>query len=410
MSNEVKPSIRKQNNKARKNGKGTTFFDTRRNRWVSQVVNIYGVREFASFAPNQEDEANEWRLLKIGEKDSYIGSKPDLKNKSVQDFLAKWLEYRSSRNRPNTNRFYSIAIRSRINPLIGSIKAASLTPEHIEKAIDQLIKDGYSAGSIKSVYATLSKAYKDGVRLGWLPYNPMLKVERIQVTGRVSEPIPKADTEKLIKTAQSNLYDLARLIAGVSLGLRPGEVAGLRWSDFDFEKNELHVERQVQYEKGSGLVYRPPKTKRKRPIPLHPDEVNIFKRYRTYHLSREVLGQEGLIKGCPKWEGDVEIVFPNKYGKMQNPKSDIRWFKSLCAKAGIPPYQRYQMRKRAFTDLLKVTNIATVMAYSGHTQASTLLKHYISPEIEDLRKALEGRKAECQYPLQDLDNENGLTT
>jgi len=39
------------------------------------------------------------------------------------------------------------------------------------------------------------------------------------------------------------------------------------------------------------------------------------------------------------------------------------------------------------------------MAYSGHTQASTLLKHYISPEIEDVRLALEDRRLECKYPM-----------
>jgi hypothetical protein len=37
------------------------------------------------------------------------------------------------------------------------------------------------------------------------------------------------------------------------------------------------------------------------------------------------------------------------------------------------------------------------MAYSGHTQSSTLLKHYITPEDSDLREALKERKKLTKY-------------
>lgn len=390
---------RTQNNKARRNGKGTTYFDTRRNRWVSQVVNIFGVREYASFHASQEDEAHEWRIQKVAEREGFIGSKTDFKRKTVAELLSTWLEYRRSRNRPNTNRFYEIAIRTRINPYIGSIRAVKLTPEHIEKAIDSLVKDGYLAGSIRGVYATLSKAFKDSVRLGWLPYNPMEKIERIKLTPTITSPIPKCDTEKLFNAALVNAHDLARLIVGVRLGLRPGEVSGLRWQDFDFEKNELTIERQVQHEKGRGLVYGPPKTIRKKPIPLTNDEVIVFKEYLAQVEFNQVIWTSKSRRGIPLWKNDKEIVFPNEHGNLQNLKSDTKWFRKLCDKAGTPHYQLYQMRKRAFTDLMLVTNIATVMAYSGHSQASTLLKHYISPELEDLRRALEDRRMESGYQL-----------
>ena len=398
MSTESKP-LRTQNNKSRKNGKGTTYFDKRRNRWVSQVINIYRVREFASFHPDLEDDAHEWRIQKVSERDRFIGSTSELKRKTVAELLAKWLTYRSGRNRSNTNRFYAITIRARINPLLGSIKAVQLTPEQIELAVDKLVERGYAAGSIRGFYVTLSKAYKDAVRLGWLPYNPMEKVERIKLEAEVSLPIPKEDTEQLFKSALADYHDLARLIVGVRIGLRPGEVAGLRWGDFDIPNKELIVTRQVQYEQGKGLVYGPPKTLRKKPIPLGDDEVLVLEKYRNQMEFNHVIWASKSINGQAAWKGDSEIVFPNRHGNLQNLKSDAKWFRKLCSKAGVPNYQLYQMRKRAFTDLMMVTNIATVMAYSGHTQASTLLKHYISPELEDIRVALEDRRLECKYPM-----------
>jgi hypothetical protein len=38
------------------------------------------------------------------------------------------------------------------------------------------------------------------------------------------------------------------------------------------------------------------------------------------------------------------------------------------------------------------SDVGTTMAFSGHSQASTLLKHYISPEVGAVRKAIEKRE------------------
>jgi hypothetical protein len=50
------------------------------------------------------------------------------------------------------------------------------------------------------------------------------------------------------------------------------------------------------------------------------------------------------------------------------------------------------MRKKAFTDLLLVADLGTTMSYSGHSQSSTLIKHYISPELSAVRSAIEKRE------------------
>jgi hypothetical protein len=74
-----------------------------------------------------------------------------------------------------------------------------------------------------------------------------------------------------------------------------------------------------------------------------------------------------------------------------DPTFDRKWFRRLCDTAEIPRYQKFQMRKTAFTDLSHVTDLATVKKYSGHTQISTLINHYIDPEQVEVRAALERR-------------------
>ena len=85
-------------------------------------------------------------------------------------------------------------------------------------------------------------------------------------------------------------------------------------------------------------------------------------------------------------------MFPNSIGKMLDASRDGRWMSGLCAKAGVPRYSLSQFRKTAFTELLIVSDVGTTMAFSGHSQASTLLKHYVSPEDGIVRRAIERRE------------------
>ena len=55
------------------------------------------------------------------------------------------------------------------------------------------------------------------------------------------------DTEQikaLIKGCIGNDYE-TEILAAVCLGLRRGEVLGLRFGDFDFEKETVHIQQQV---------------------------------------------------------------------------------------------------------------------------------------------------------------------
>ncbi len=395
MSESPDTPIRPRSKKTRKNGKGTTYFDKRRNLWISEIFDLNGKRRRESF--QTEDQANEWRIHNVSAREKGELTHAINPKQTLAEYLEKWLDYRKPKIRHSTHRFYDIAIRTKIVPWLGKEKAAKLTPDRIEWAVSQLQAKGLSAGSIRSFYVTLSKAYSDGVRLGWVPSNPMKRIERVSLESKPSPAIAKEHARKLFETAKANPSDLARLIVGITIGLRPGEVAGLRWEDFDVENSTLTISRQVIYKKGEGLVYGPPKTLRKHPIPLLDDEVIVLLNHLKFQSADRVIWASRDPNSHQAWKGDSQIIFPNRYGNLQNPKSDTKWFHELCCRASVPKYQRYQMRKRAFTDLLLAANVASTMAYSGHTQSSTLLKHYITPEDSDLREALKERKKLTKY-------------
>ena len=234
---------------------------------------------------------------------------------------------------------------------------------------------------MRGVVRTLNKAFNDGVRWGELPVNPMKKVIVPKLVSTPSSRIPKEDVVKLRAEAKKNPFDRARLEIGIAIGLRPGEVAGLKWKDFDEKSRCLTVERQIQRVRGKGLIECSPKTPRKKPIPLIDGEVEMLKELKRYQSRTH-----GRIIGPD------DYIFPNSIGRPMDSVFDRKWFRNLCERAGVTRYQKYQMRKTAFTELSHFADLGTVKAYSGHTQISTLINHYIDPEETAVRAALMKRQ------------------
>ena len=362
----------------RKNGEGSVYWDARRGKYAASIFDINGKRQRSYF--DSEDLAHEWRSAqKIARMKGEATYVRDPKC-TLAEYLNDWLRTKTHLP-PNGYRAYSQAVSNRINPFIGEVRLKNVSPKLIEEFLKKLIfEKGYKGGTVLGVVRTLKAAFNDGVRWGELPVNPMKKVIVPKLTSVPSSRIPREDVVKLRAEAQKNVFDKARLEVGIAIGLRPGEVAGLKWKDFNPWESSLTIERQIQRVKGKGLVECKPKTPRKKPIPLIWEQVAILTELQVFQH-----GDSDLT------EIAEEFIFPNSIGKPMDPVFDRRWFRRLCEKSGVPHYERYQMRKTAFTELSHYTDLGTVKAYSGHTQISTLINHYIDPDESTIRDVLTRR-------------------
>ena len=377
----------------RANGRGSVFWDQRRRGWVASFVDIHGRRKSEIFPT--ENKAERWLDLQREAKERGSSNFAVNPKQTVTEYLESWLEFRKSRIRYNTYISYKKAIKTLIAPRIGGLKAGKLKPIEVDKFFNELIDAGYAGGTIRSAYSALSKAFNDGVRLSLLPRNPLDFCEKPQMASKISKSIPSKHQELIYREALKSAYDFARLVVGSEMSLRPGEIAGLRWEDLDEENLIITISRQVQDQVGKGLHYCPTKTSREEPMPLSPHQLDA--------LLRHKVEQESLwlkVATYSSWKMDTGIMFPNSKGNLLSAKSDRIWFKELCERAGVPCYQRYQLRKTGLTELLLVSDVGTVMVYSGHSQASTLLKHYVSPELESVRDANKKREVKLKNYLQ----------
>ena len=385
-SNEVTASSEKESRRVRANGDGSIFENkkfkvNKRKRWNASFYDFKHIRRTASFRKKADAEA--WIVEQKNAKERGEGTYAVRPSQTVAEFLDEWVERRKPpRVRPNTYRYYKETIKHRINPYIGDQKASRLKPIIIEdELLDILVAKGFKAGTVNGVIRTLGKAFNDGKRLGLILNNPIDKIEKPTLESTSSRAVLQEDLKKMYSVAALNPYDLAKIVVGSEIGARPGEIRGLKWSDIDKEKLTINIERQVIRVKDEGLSFAPPKTKRTGATPITARQLGILidhKRHQSLNKS--------------KWVIDLDLIFPNSIGKMLDESRDKRWIRSICEKATVPRYSLYQFRKTAFTELLIASDIGTTMAFSGHSQASTLFDHYISPEEAAVRRAIEKRE------------------
>ena len=100
-----------------------------------------------------------------------------------------------------------------------------------------------------------------------------------------------------------------------ALGLRRGEVLGLRWSDVDLEAAEVHV-RQSRTPAFGEVAVVEPKTKRgRRTVPLTPEAVSALRRTRQLTML-----DNPLIPFASKRDGN-RLVVVNQAGDPLHPST-----------------------------------------------------------------------------------------
>jgi integrase len=115
----------------------------------------------------------------------------------------------------------------------------------------------------------------------------------------------------------------------VILGLRKGELLGLRWLDLNWDAATLKISQQVQVV-GGKAIFTSPKTERsRRLLPVPPAGLaRLHTQWTTLQSERERLGVDWHEHG---------LIFPSEVGSAMFPRNLSRHFYSARDAAGLPP-------------------------------------------------------------------------
>jgi integrase len=246
----------------------------------------------------------------------------DAGSMTMSDYLTQWLNDTVHGSvKVSTFAKHEIMVRFHILPALGNVAMRALTPAHVQHLYRQKLDAGLSLSSVECIHRTLSKALNTAVRWLLVPWNPCLAVDPPRAIRAEIRPLTAEGVKVLLRAAKDDplfaLYQTA-----ITMGLRMGELLGLRWGDVDMSRGVTRVNRTLVSTKGGPSFDRPKSAKGRRSVRLTPATVATLRQHR----------QRQQVAGLWKEDG---LVFCSRNGTPLNPSNvRNRSFRPLLRKAG----------------------------------------------------------------------------
>ena len=142
--------------------------------------------------------------------------------------------------KPWTVRSYAKHIK-RLYPAIGCMRLSAIELHHLQDAANELLASGLSASSVRNTFDPVRKIFARAVREQLIAVNPTVGLELRAADGHrdwVDWPERVARALAALPEAERGPWTVA-----FYAGLRLGELQALRWSDVDFDRGVICVER-----------------------------------------------------------------------------------------------------------------------------------------------------------------------
>lgn len=339
---------------------------------------------------------------------------------------------------PNTRQSYWSDTRNWIIPHLGKHRLDRLQPEHLDKLYARMLDEGKKPSHVLKVHRILSRALEIAVRRQKVRQNVAKLIDAPGAGDSEIEPLTKAEARRILAAAEG-LRNGARWSVALALGLRQGEALGLRWKYVDLEAGSIKVWFQISRQKwqhgcddlaactegkhrqpcpkncpkakrtsgrphtciaadaerlcpkgcnrhastckkrkGGGLVFRKPKGKSRRTVPLPPEFIPSLRAHRTRQKAER-------LAAANIWE-DHDLVFAQPNGRPIDPRRDWDDWKAILAAAGVRDARGHDGRHTAGTLLIEQgVHIRTVQEILGHSDIRLTQRytHVATPMAEE---------------------------
>lgn len=187
----------------------------------------------------------------------------------VEAWRGTWIELE-----PRTKQSYESILQAHVLPRWGEVRLEGLSPEAIQKWINELSK-GRAPNTVRRIYTALRSVLNIAVERRYLSINPCdsVRLPRKGSAGREQLYLTAEQVAALADTISPHYRTL--IFTAAYTGLRAGELGGLRRQDIDVTGGTLRVERALKEVNSvsenlteKGLMFGPPKSGKARRVGL----------------------------------------------------------------------------------------------------------------------------------------------
>jgi integrase len=245
-----------------------------------------------------------------------------------------------------------------------------LRPTHIQAWVKAMVDKPLAPNTIRSRLDHVRAVIRAAVADRAIPFDVTATVTLPK--GRRADAAMTIPTTAQVGAAMQHASEPFTAFVAVCAfgGLRLGEAGGLRVSDVDFIRRQVHVQRQVQVVKGGGIDIRPPKFGSERIVFVPDGVVQML----SEHVRLHVPGDDP-----DRW------MFTDRRGVPLHQNSAGHQWSRTRAKAGLK-FRLHDLRHFYASGLIAdQCDVVTVQRAMGHGSASLTLNTYshLWPKAED---------------------------
>jgi integrase len=315
--------------------------------------------------------------LKVALREQQLGVLVTSPQQSTAEFLGRWLEdsVRGS-VRPATYDMYRHVTVKHLIPTLGRVPLDKLSPHHVQAMLKQKVGEGLSLRTVHHCRALLRIALNQALRWGLVGRNVAALVDSPRVE-RFSIKVLSPDEARALLAAAEGERLAALYSVGLALGLRQGEILGLRWEDVDLDGARVRVAHQLQRVGGKLRVTEPKTSRSRRVIAMPVTVVESLRRHRAVQV------EDRLLAGS-RWV-ETGFVFTTGIGTPIEAGNLRRSFWRVLDRAGLPRMRFHDLRHSCASLLLaEGVPARVVMETLGHSTITITQDTYshVMPELQ----------------------------
>ena len=331
----------------------------RRDRWVIDFYDQYGKRRWKTMPEGTTKKKARDELRAIEE---MVDKRIYMPLKAVPLFSAvgkDWLKYKKQNLRASTLKMYKNHLKYHFDDING-LKVNRISVAKVEEFITNKQSEGMNLTTLRKIIVTFNQVMNYAVRHRYIDHNPVRDAERPRGQGGEEKPyiriLSASEINDFLGAVEEKEYKNLFMLAIMS-GARQGELFGLKWSDIDWFKNQIHIQRSWN----CGAWYQPKSKTSNRKVDLGPI---MMKELRKWRLA------------CRK--NELDLVFPNDAGGPMDHGNVLRRHFYPALKASGLPQMRFHDLRHTYASLLieQGENIKYIQSQLGHANPTVTLNVY----------------------------------